>query len=192
MLTLLSSATSPFARKVRIVLAEKKVEFQLVEASPWVPDTPVAAVNPLSKVPVLTLDDGTHLFDSRVIVDYVDSVSPVARLIPEATRQRVAVRRWEASVDGIRDALVLAVLEGRRKVTQAQRRLDQAPAREDRRRRRRDGARTGGRFLGATVRWHAADIADRCALGYIDLVMAVAWIGAIGILNLAKLPTYSS
>ncbi|MBS0321617.1 MAG: glutathione S-transferase N-terminal domain-containing protein [Proteobacteria bacterium] len=169
MLTLLSSATSPFARKARIVLAEKKVEFQLVEASPWVADTPVAAANPLCKVPVLTLDDGTHLFDSRVIVDYVDSVSPVARLIPEAARQRVAVRRWEALADGICDALVLAVLEGRRKaaqrntdwITRQRAKIDAGVAEMARELEDKPWCNGEGYTL--------ADIATGCALGYIDL-----------------------
>ena len=75
---------------------------------------PVHASNPLGKVPVLMLDDGTHLYDSRVIVEYIDSVSPVSRLIPEPARQRIAVRKWEALADGVCDALVLIVLEGKR------------------------------------------------------------------------------
>ncbi|HZI84401.1 MAG TPA: glutathione S-transferase N-terminal domain-containing protein, partial [Casimicrobiaceae bacterium] len=68
---LIASLTSPYARKVRIVLAEKKIECDLVEDSPWAPDTSVPDYNPLGKVPVLVLDDGTNLFDSRVIVQYL-------------------------------------------------------------------------------------------------------------------------
>jgi glutathione S-transferase len=169
MLMLLSSATSPFARKVRIVLEEKKVDYQLVEASPWVPDSPVARVNPLCKVPVLTLDDGTHLYDSRVIVDYIDSVSPVARLIPEAARQRVTVRRWEALADGICDALVLAVLEGRRKVAQRnpewiERQHGKIEASiADMAKELEDKSWCNGEA------YTLADIATGCALGYLDL-----------------------
>jgi glutathione S-transferase len=169
MLTLLSSATSPFARKVRIALAEKKIEYQLVETSPWIPDSPVALVNPLCKVPVLTLDDGTHLFDSRVIVDYIDSVSPVARLIPEAARQRVAVRRWEALADGVCEALVLAVLEGRRRPEHASQewiarqhtKIEAAIA--EMARELEDHAWCNGEA------YTLADIAAGCALGYLDL-----------------------
>ncbi len=90
---LLSSPTSPYARKVRIALAEKKIDCELVEASPWAADSIVPTHNPLGKVPVLLLDDGTALYDSRVIVEYLDTVSPVSRLIPEPSRQRIAVRR---------------------------------------------------------------------------------------------------
>ena len=85
---LLSSPTSPFARKVRIVLAEKRIECDLVDGLPWTADTVVTNYNPLGKVPVLVLDDGTTLYDSRVIVEYLDTVSPVSRLIPEPHRQR--------------------------------------------------------------------------------------------------------
>jgi glutathione S-transferase len=88
---LIASLTSPYARKVRIVLAEKKIECQLVESLPWTAPNPVVEFNPLGKVPVLVLDDGTNLFDSRVIVEYLDTVSPVGRLIPEPSRQRIAV-----------------------------------------------------------------------------------------------------
>jgi len=111
---LIASPTSPYARKVRIALAEKKIEYELVEAAPFAPDTDVPSYNPLGKVPVLVLDDGTNLFDSRVIVEYLDTVSPVSRLIPEPSRQRIAVKRWEALADGICDAAAAIVLEGRR------------------------------------------------------------------------------
>src|SRR6266446_10295132 len=115
---LLASHTSPFARKVRIAIAEKKIECELVEESPWVPGTSVPDYNPLCKVPVLVLDDGTALYDSRVIVEYLDTVSPVSRLIPEPNRQRIAVKRWEALADGVCDAAVAIVLEGKRPARQ--------------------------------------------------------------------------
>jgi glutathione S-transferase len=82
---------TPVLYKVRIALAEKKFEYALVEDSPWFTRNAVADLNPLGKIPVLVLDDGTRLFDSRVIVEYLDTVSPVSRLIPEPSRQRIAV-----------------------------------------------------------------------------------------------------
>src|SRR5438045_4827085 len=115
---LLASHTSPYARKVRIAIAEKKIECELVEESPWVPGTSVPNYNPLGKVPVLVLDDGTALYDSRVIVQYLDTVSPVSRLIPETGRQRIAVKRWEALADGICDAASTIVLERKRPAKQ--------------------------------------------------------------------------
>jgi glutathione S-transferase len=118
---LLASPTSPFARKVRIALAEKKIEYALVEVSPWTAEDAVAALNPLAKIPVLVVEDGLNLYDSRVIVEYLDSVSPVSRLIPEPARQRIAVRRWEALADGICDAAAAIVLEHKRPVRQQSR-----------------------------------------------------------------------
>jgi glutathione S-transferase len=82
----LSSLTSPYARKVRIVLAEKKIDFDLVLDSPWEPGNKVASLNPLGKVPVLVLDDDSTLFDSRVIAEYLDTVAPNNRLIPASGR----------------------------------------------------------------------------------------------------------
>src|SRR6266576_1606828 len=111
---LLVSHTSPYARKVRIAIAEKKIECDLVEESPWDAGTSVPDYNPLGKVPTLVLDDGTALYDSRVIVEFLDNVSPISRLIPEEKRDRVAVRRWEALADGVLDAGLLVRYEGTR------------------------------------------------------------------------------
>lgn len=111
---LLHSPTSPYARKVRIVAAEKKLELDLEVADPWNPNPELAKVNPLGKVPALIMDDGTSVFDSRVIVEYLDGLSPVHRLIPEASRDRIAVKRWEAIADGLCDAAILARLESNR------------------------------------------------------------------------------
>ena len=113
-LKLFYAPTSPYARKVRIVLAEKKIECQGVEASPWSEDSIVPQYNPLGKIPVLVLDDGTTLYDSRVIVEYLDNVSPVSRLIPEPARQRIVVRRWEALADGTCEAAIGIVQESKR------------------------------------------------------------------------------
>ena len=111
---LLASTASPYARKVRIVLAEKKIECELqpVDVSPV--DNPVNAHNPLGKIPTLVLDDGTALYDSRVIVEFLDNASPISRLIPEDVRDRVAVRRWEALADGVLDAGLLVRYESLR------------------------------------------------------------------------------
>ncbi|HJV06340.1 MAG TPA: glutathione S-transferase N-terminal domain-containing protein [Chromobacteriaceae bacterium] len=111
---LIASLTSPYARKVRIVLAEKKIDCPLQEALPWVEGTTVPEHNPLGKVPVLELDDGTTLYDSRVIVEYLDNISPVSRILPQENRPLINTRRWEALADGICDAMVAIVLERRR------------------------------------------------------------------------------
>lgn len=111
---LIGSPTSPFARKVRIVLAEKKIEYAFVIESPWTADSKVPNINPLGKIPVLILDDETPLFDSRVIVEYIDNVTPNNKLFPVPNRERTEVKRWEALADGVCDAAVNALLEGKR------------------------------------------------------------------------------
>jgi glutathione S-transferase len=111
---LIGSHTSPFARKVRIVLAEKKIEYDFVIDSPWLEDSKVPAINPLGKIPVLVLDDETPLFDSRVIVEYIDNVTPNNKLFPTPNRERTEVKRWEALADGICEAGVAAFLEAKR------------------------------------------------------------------------------
>ena len=160
---------SPYARKVRIVLAEKKIECQQLEVSPWTPDNPVHGYSPLGKVPVLVLDDGTALFDSRVIVEYLDNVSPVSRLIPEPSRQRIAVRRWEALADGVNEAASTIVLEKRR--PSAQQSADWIGRQE---RKLAEGvAELAGELEEKSwcngEGYSLADIATGCALGYLDL-----------------------
>lgn len=111
---LIGSLTSPYVRKVRIVLAEKRIGYDFEVDSPWNADSHVPNHNPLGKIPILILDDGSTLFDSRVIVEYLDSVNPVSRLIPESNRHRIIVKRWEALADGICDAAAAVFLERKR------------------------------------------------------------------------------
>jgi len=111
---LLYSPTSPFARKVRIVAAEKKLELEVETVDPWNPNPELTRLNPLSQVPTLIVDDNSSVFDSRVIVEYLDGLSPVHKLIPETSRDRIAVKRWEAIADGLCDAALTARLEGNR------------------------------------------------------------------------------
>jgi len=108
---LLGSTASPFVRKVRIVLAEKKLECELILEDVWSPDTTIQASNPLGKVPCLVMDDNSYLFDSHVIVEYLDTLTPVSKLIPGQGRERAAVKCWEALADGVLDAGILVRLE---------------------------------------------------------------------------------
>ena len=108
---LIGSLTSPYVRKVRIVFSEKKVEVGLEIENVWAPDTKITNHNPLGKVPCLLLDDGEAIYDSRVIAEYVDMLSPVGKLIPTESRERATVKTWEALADGIKDAGILARLE---------------------------------------------------------------------------------
>jgi len=108
---LIGSLTSPFVRKVRIVLAEKKLDYKFDVEDVWSADTKISESNPLGKVPCLVMEGGEAIFDSRVIVEYVDTLSPVGKLIPLSGRERVEVRTWEALADGLLDAAVLARME---------------------------------------------------------------------------------
>jgi len=111
---LLYTLTSPYARKVRVVAAEKRIEIEMLKVVLADPDCPVIQYNPLGKIPVLVLDDGESLFDSRVIAEYLDNRTPLARLIPQEHSAKIWVRRWEALADGVCDAAILARQEAAR------------------------------------------------------------------------------
>lgn len=108
---LIGSTNSPYVRKVRVVMAEKKLDYAFELDNVWAADTTVSASNPLGKVPCLVMEGGDTLFDSRVIVEYLDGLSPVGKLIPSTGRERAEVKTWEALADGMLDAAVLALLE---------------------------------------------------------------------------------
>lgn len=108
---LIGSLTSPYVRKVRVVMAEKKLDYQLVLEDVWAPGTTISESNPLGKVPCLVMEGGEAVFDSRVIVEYLDTLSPVGKLIPAQSRERVEVKTWEALADGLCDAGLLARME---------------------------------------------------------------------------------
>lgn len=165
---LIASLTSPFARKVRVVLAEKRIDYDFDVQNPWLADTPVPLFNPLGKVPVLVLDDGTTVFDSRVIVEYLDTVTPVTRLIPSGNRERTLVKRWEALGDGVCEAAATIFLERKRPAEQ------QSP---DWIRRQEAKIESGVRAIAEELggeKWcfgdaySLADVAVGGALGYLD------------------------
>lgn len=164
---LIGSLTSPYVRKVRIVLAEKKIEYDFELDSPWLAESKVPNINPLGKIPVLLLDDETPLFDSRVIVEYIDNVTPNAKLFPTPNRERTEVKRWEALADGICDAAAAAFLEAKRPANE---RSDTWIARQ------RDKIARGLDFMAKEygdkvhcmgTHFSLADIAVGCALGYL-------------------------
>lgn len=111
---LLYSPTSPYARKVRVFALEKQLDLELLAMTLAAPDCPIHQHNPLGKVPALITDDGDNLYDSRVIVEYLDHFSPEKPLIPLDFKHRISVRRWEALADGVCDAAVAVMLEGRK------------------------------------------------------------------------------
>ncbi len=167
---LIGSPTSPYVRKVRVVMSEKKLDFQLVDEDVWNNDT-ILKSNPLGKVPCLVLDGGEAVFDSRVIVEYLDTLSPVGKLIPPSGRERTEVRTWEALADGLVDAAILARLEA----TWSKRTPEQrSQAWIDRQMRAVQHAlKAMSQGLGdkphcAGTYFTLADVAVGCALGYLD------------------------
>lgn len=165
---LIGSLTSPYVRKVRIVFKEKKVDVDLELENVWAADTKIGATNPLGKVPCLIADDGETIYDSRVIAEYADGLSPVSMLIPADNRERAIVKTWEALADGIMDAGILARLE--RTLRPAE---QQSQTWYDRQMGKIDAAlREMSEQLGENPWCHGnqmtlADIAVGCAIGYL-------------------------
>ena len=101
---LIGSLASPYVRKVRVVMAEKRLDYQFVLEDVWADSTGIGSSNPLGKVPCLVMEGAEAVFDSRVIVEYLDTLSPVGKLIPPSGRERAEVKTWEALADGVMDA----------------------------------------------------------------------------------------
>lgn len=114
---LVTSVTTPFGRKIRILLAEKSLACDILEDIPWNTDSKTPQFNPLGKVPVLVLDNGETLFDSRVIAEYLDTL-PGPTCIPAAAGARLRVKRWEALADGISEAAANIFIERKRVAAQ--------------------------------------------------------------------------
>ncbi len=179
---LIGSLTSPYVRKVRIVMAEKKLDYQLVLEDVWGSDE-ILKMNPLGKVPCLVMEGQDSItgavFDSRVIVEYVDTLSPVGKLIPERGRERTEVRTWEALADGLLDASILSRLEqtwaGRSAEQRSAAWIDRQMSRV------RAAVQAMSQGLGEKAwcsgnHFTLADIAVGCALGYLDFRFpAIDW-----------------
>ncbi|MCC9596594.1 MULTISPECIES: glutathione S-transferase family protein [unclassified Rubrivivax] len=185
---LIGSLTSPYVRKVRVAMAEKKLDFQLVLEDVWGTDT-ILKSNPLGKVPCLVMEGGEAVFDSRVIVEYLEALSPVGKLIPPSGRERVEVRTWEALADGVLDALILARLEatwnGRTEGQRSQAWIDRQMAKVQASLKAMSQG-LGERPWCAGTHYTLADVAVGCALGYLDFRFPeVDWRGPYP--NLARL-----
>jgi glutathione S-transferase len=164
---LLSGSISPFSRKVRVVLAEKKIECEIENVDVQPVDNPANAHNPLGKIPTLVLDDGSAIFDSRVIVEFLDSVSPISRLIPDGTRDRVAVRRWEALADGILDAGILVRYEAMKDKKEQSAAWSAKQLARMQRGMKQLEADLGERLFCHADRYSLADIAVGCCMGWL-------------------------
>ena len=165
---LIGSITSPYVRKVRVVLAEKKLDFSFEQENVWVPETTIQQVNPLGKIPCLVMEDGSTLYDSRVIAEYLDTVSPVCKLLPPNGRERTEVKVWEALADGVLDAAILVFLERRERPPEQQsakwieRQLGKVHAGL-----REMSTRLGDSGYCMGTHYTLADVAAGCALGWL-------------------------
>jgi len=168
---LIGSITSPYVRKVRIVMSEKKLDYQLVMDDVWAADSTITQSNPLGKVPCLVMEGGEALFDSRVIVEYLDTLSPVGKLIPAVGRERAEVKTWEALADGVLDALILARLEaswpGRSEGQRSQAWIDRQLAKTHASLKAMSLG-LGDKAFCAGIHLTLADVAVGCTLGYLD------------------------
>lgn len=159
---------SPYVRKVRIVLEEKRIPYEYVQARPSLPGSPVPDYNPLAKIPVLVTDKGKGIYDSPVIVEYLDALAAEPKLIPAGIEERVEVKRWEALGDGIADATVL--------VSHDYDKVQKAEWHEKHRLKIQRGLAAMEKDLGTGQYCHGdrfslADIAAGYALGYLDRVL---------------------
>ena len=168
---LIGALTSPYVRKVRVVMAEKKLDYQFITEDVWSADTHIAQFNPLGKVPCLVMEGGEAVFDSRVIVEYLDTLSPVGKLIPSQGRERAEVKTWEALADGLLDAAILARLEATWPHRQA---AERSQAWIDRQLQKIDASLRamalglGEKAFCSGIHLSLSDVAVGCALGYLD------------------------
>jgi glutathione S-transferase len=165
---LIGSYTSPFVRKVRVVFAEKKLDYSFELENVWSPDTRIGASNPIGKVPCLVMEDGSAMYDSRVIAEYLDTLTPVCKLLPTNSRDRANVKVWEALADGVLDAAVLAYLER----TQRPEELRYQPWVERQMSKVRAGLAVMADNLGEQpfcmgIHYTLADVAVGCTLGWL-------------------------
>lgn len=165
---LIGSFTSPYVRKVRVVMADKKLDVSFVQENVWVPETTIQQVNPLGKIPCLVMEDGSTLYDSRVIAEYLDTISPVCKLLPPNGRERTEVKVWEALADGVLDAAILVFLERRERSPEQQsakwieRQMGKVHAGL-----REMSARLGESSYCMGIHYTLADVAVGCALGWL-------------------------
>ena len=172
---IIGSLTSPYVRKVRVVMIDKKLDYRFVEEDVWHADTSIAQANPLGKVPCLVMEGGEAVFDSRVIVEYLDALSPVGRLIPVSGRERAECKTWEALGDGLLDAAILARLEatwpGRAPSERSQAWIDRQMAKIDQSLVAMSTGLGDKPYCSGNA-YSLSDIAVGCALGYLDFRFA--------------------
>lgn len=166
---LIGTYTSPFVRKISVMLLEKGIVFEFVNDAPYEPDSRVAECNPLGKVPVLVTDDGEVFYDSRVIAEYLELLAASPAFLPADRRAALAIRQVETLADGVTEAAANLFRESKRPAEKQD---------ESWILRQREKVQQGldalerlaqEKTLLNAERLTLADIATGCALGYLNL-----------------------
>ncbi len=111
---LIGSYTSPYVRKISVMLLEKGIPFDFINDTPHEPGCKITQFNPLGKVPALVTDEGDIFYDSPIIVQFIELMNVAPTLLPWQPLEALRVKQIEALADGVTDAAVALVLEGRR------------------------------------------------------------------------------
>ncbi|MDH5536485.1 MAG: glutathione S-transferase N-terminal domain-containing protein [Betaproteobacteria bacterium] len=171
---LYATPTSPYARKARVLIHEKKLKVELVQADPWPEDSVVPGKNPLGKVPVLELAPDSFLFESQLVVHYLDRVEGKS-LEAKGAVDYWQSQWWQALGNGIIDAVIQRVIEGRRPEDKRwDGKLEREAARIARAVAVAEGAYKGGKFLVAD-NFTLADLVLGVALRYVDFRYPHNW-----------------
>jgi len=169
---LIGSKTSPFVRKVRVFMSEKEIDYEFKVDSPWEEGSTVPQHNPLGKIPILLLPDATSVYDSSVIIEYLEANNTNKTLIPSGANERYKVLVWQALADGMADAAATIFLEQKRPQSQ------QSQEWINRQRGKIDLALLAASTQLENKNWchnqelTLADISVGCSLGYLDFRFA--------------------
>ena len=171
---LYGSPLSPYVRKARVLIAEKKLRVEFVNEDPWAQDSNIPGRNPLGKVPALEIEPGNYLFESVLVVHYLDHVDGKT-LTPKDAAGYWQAQWWQALGNGMMDATVARVLETRRpEDKQMPEKLAREEARIHRATATAEGRFRGGDYLVGS-RFTLADLVMGVALQYIDFRYAHDW-----------------
>jgi glutathione S-transferase len=169
MLKLISATPSPYARKVRIALAEKNLPFELITEVPWHAETQTPKHNPLEKLPVLILEDGSSVYESSYILEYLELKYPQVPLLPKDADGILAAKKLDVLCNGVCDALVLLFFERMRAEGQASAEWMARQARKIAGGMREIARLIGKREYAVGERFTIGDIAAATAAGYVSV-----------------------
>jgi len=171
---LYGSPFSPYARKARVLIIEKNIACEYFPDDPWAADTRIPKMNPLAKVPVLELAPGNYLFESPLVVHYLDHLDGKP-LPPKDAEGYWRAQWWQALGNGVIDAVIARILETRRPADkQMPEKMQREEARVARALKTAADAYEGGPFLVGN-KLSLADVVFGVALQYIDIRYPHDW-----------------